>query len=183
MILILDYVLALAHAVGIQNPQITKGGDGEPVVADLDSGERWAIELRPLSRPAIPGLDQSQALAEGWCVADVEGTFLEIQRCENSKDFPTDLAADKHVRWMADEGSAYHLHVLRYITAENRQRYESGVKPTGSIYAVLRSWSKVAITDRSIIRVRADFDPVEGPYQEAVRQAVGSNQDVVDLGR
>lgn len=183
-----EHIMRLAREAGADSPQLGEDSDGAPVVVDTNDGECYVIELRAMSgvttstSESTPGLDQSQALAEGWCVIDVnDGSFLEIQRCDESRAFSTDREADAHVRRRADEDSAYHRNVLRYVTAENRRRYEDKVLPTGSIYMVLRSWDKESVFDRAIIRVRVDYQHVLGPYQDAVRQAVGSNQDIVDL--
>jgi hypothetical protein len=183
-----DHIMNLAREAGADSPQLGEDSDGAPVVVDTNDGECYVIELRAMSGAttvgsgSTPGLDQTQALAEGWCVIDVnDGSFLEIQRSDEDSRFSTDNGADAHVRRRADEGRAYHKNVLRYVTAENRRRYEENRGLVGSIYMVLRSWDKEAVADRAIVRVRADYQHILGPYQEAVRQAVGSNQDLVDL--
>ena len=183
-----DHIMNLARAAGADSPQLGENSEGEPVVVDTNDGECYVIELRAMSgattagSDSTPGLDQTQALAEGWCVIDVnDGEFLEIQRIDDDRRLSSDSVADAHVRRQADEGKAYHKNVLRYITAENRRRYEENRGLVGSIYMVLRSWDKEAVAERGIIRVRADYQHALGPYQDAVRQAVGSNQDLVDL--
>ncbi len=128
--------------------------------------------------------DQTRALAEGWCVIVNSEGWAEIQLHDEGPMFATsDEDAERHVRSRAAEGSGYHTRALLHVNAINNEVRTAGKEiPSGKIFMALRSWDKEAVQQVDIVSVRADYDPIDGPYgSPAVDFGVGSNQDLVDL--
>lgn len=183
-----SYVLQQATEAGLHSPAIQLQDDGKVVIVDAEGLIQFDITIKEAVKDKhTPGLDQKQARGEGWCVIKVEQSdesyFLEIQAIDRRR-YHDDLAADAFVRERANQGSVYHYRILRYITQHNREQYWADDKTNrfaGVGYMVMRTWSKESVTERSIIRVRADYCHGNGPYQDAVRAVVGSNQDIVEL--
>lgn len=175
------------------------GLDGTVMPGDYPNLED-VVEISPVAaapRLLMMGDFEVKAAEEGWSVNEGSGGFLEIRAADTYAPggeplcrFSTDELAGVYVMEQADEGSVYHLEMLSRITAENRRRWaemseeETRRDPLGGdswIFMRLRTWRSESVVDKSVCKVRPGYCPSEGPQQDAVPFAVGSNQDIVDL--
>lgn len=107
--------LAEALRALLRDAEIYRGNGAdiraEAVLKEYDAAERWD-----------PTRDEPQAMAEGWCVFDVDREYaaLEIQKVDEMEKWDSDDAALGHVFESAMKGSPLHWRAIRAVLESRR---------------------------------------------------------------
>jgi len=67
------------------------------------------------------------AMREGWAISQCIGLTEDwrLERLDEAGIFESDIEAWQHVRFLANNGSAYHKDALRFLYERSRSEYEN----------------------------------------------------------